>query len=54
MAFTLPIFVKPTVTPQHVSRPNVSHHQAMLSANEATKKSAYYANFIFQLLKQQL
>jgi hypothetical protein len=54
MAFTPPIFMKPTITPQHVSAPIVSHHQAMLSANEVTKKSAFIANFIFRLLKQQL
>jgi hypothetical protein len=54
MAFTPPIFMKPTVNPQHVSVPIVSHHQAMLSANEVTKKSAYFANFIFRPQEQQL
>jgi hypothetical protein len=44
--------MKPTVTPQHVSAPIVSHHQAMLSANEVTNKSAYFANFIFRQLKK--
>jgi hypothetical protein len=53
MAFTPPIFMKRTITPQHVSAPIVSHHQAMLSANEVMKKSAYFVNLIFRILEKQ-
>jgi len=38
MAFTPPIFMKPTITLRHVSAPIVSHHQAMLSANDVFGK----------------